>query len=141
MTLERICKSPEETGQVAREVASRSKAGDVYALIGDLGSGKTHFAKAFAAEIGITEEITSPTYTLLEEYSAPLPLYHFDLYRIEHEVELDYLDFEEYWEGSGISLVEWADRAPGRLPETAVIVRFYYIDENTRRIVLEYPDN
>lgn len=141
MNQKHLCASPAETQALAAELARDAVPGTVYALIGELGCGKTLFAKAFAAALGIAEEVTSPTFTLLEEYKddGRLPLYHFDLYRIENDAEFDFLDFDEYWEGEGISLIEWADRAADRLPHTTRYVRFYYVDEQSRRIEIEYP--
>jgi tRNA threonylcarbamoyladenosine biosynthesis protein TsaE len=141
MTEELLSRSPEQTGAFASSLAAKSKPGDCYALIGDLGCGKTHFAKGFARGLGITEDITSPTFTLLEEYEGDIPFYHFDLYRIAEESELDPLFFEEYWEGDGVSLIEWADRALHRLPDHKILVRFEYIDATTRRLTIEYPDD
>ena len=141
MTQEFIPHSPEETDELAFSLGRQAKPGECYALIGDLGCGKTHFSKGFARGMGIAEEITSPTFTLLEEYEGKIPFYHFDLYRIAEESELDSLFFEEYWEGDGVSLIEWAERARSRLPSGTVTVRFEYIDATTRRITLEYPDD
>jgi tRNA threonylcarbamoyladenosine biosynthesis protein TsaE len=134
-----IFRSPDETAAFAEKLAKDAKPGDCIALTGDLGAGKTLFAKAYARELGITDEITSPTFTLLEEYKGKIPFYHFDLYRINDERELDMLFFEEYWEGTGVSLIEWADRAGERLPGNAIIIRLEYVDEFTRRADVEYP--
>jgi len=119
----------------------KAQPGDLFALTGDLGAGKTVLAKGIARGLGITEEITSPTFTLMEIYENVVPFFHFDLYRIDDPRELDALYFEEYWEGDGVSVVEWADRAAGRLPGTAVRVTMEYLDENTRRITIERPDH
>jgi tRNA threonylcarbamoyladenosine biosynthesis protein TsaE len=135
-----ISRSPEETGEYFREMARGSKRGDVYALMGNLGTGKTLISRAMAGGLGIEDDITSPTFTLMEIYEGPLTLYHFDLYRIEHERELDNLFFEEYWEGDGVSIIEWADRAMDRLPPHAIKIYLEYIDEDSRRITIEYPD-
>jgi tRNA threonylcarbamoyladenosine biosynthesis protein TsaE len=135
-----ISTSLETTGKIAGDLAKKAIPGSVFALIGDLGTGKTHFTKAFAKTLGIKEEITSPTFALLEEYENIPPFYHFDLYRIENDEEFNFLNFEEYWESSGISIIEWADRAYERLPKNAVKIYLTYIDENTRRIEIEYPD-
>lgn len=133
--------SPERTDAIAFALGKKAQKGDCFALIGDLGCGKTQFAKAFALGMGIHEVITSPTFTLLEEYEGPITLYHFDLYRLADESELDPLFFEEYWEGDGVSLIEWADRAGTRLPKKAIVIRFDYIDATTRRLSIEYPDD
>ncbi len=132
--------SPEETFQFAASLAREAEPGDTLALYGDLGTGKTVFAKGFAHGLNITEEITRPTFNLMEVYQGRLPFYHFDLYRIETPGELDNLFFEEYWEGKGASLTEWAERAEGRLPAGTAAVTLTYLDENRRRITIEHSD-
>lgn len=134
-----ISHSMEETLALAERLGKEAARGAVFALVGDLGAGKTIIAKGIARGMGITDEITSPTFTLMEVYEGPLPLYHFDLYRINREEELDQLFFEEYWEDDGISVIEWADRAPGRLPETRITILVEYLDETSRSITIEYP--
>ncbi len=136
-----ITGSPEETFDLAYSLAVDTKKGDVFALRGDLGTGKTLFTKGFAHGLGIDEDITSPTFTLMEIYQGYLELYHFDLYRIDDESELDNLFFEEYWEGDGVSVIEWAERAGDRLPPHTITINLYYIDEKKREISIEYPDN
>jgi tRNA threonylcarbamoyladenosine biosynthesis protein TsaE len=135
--------SEEETMRWAEELGRSAGPGDVYALSGELGTGKTILAKGMARGLGITDEVTSPTFTLLEIYSPAVPggitLYHFDLYRIERDAEFDHLCFEEYWENEGVSIIEWAERAGNRLPDNAVRVRIEYLDANRRRIILEAP--
>jgi tRNA threonylcarbamoyladenosine biosynthesis protein TsaE len=133
--------SAEETADVAYALGQEATAGTVFALHGELGSGKTVIAKAIARGMGITDDITSPTFALLEEYQGELPLYHFDLYRIENEDELDLLYFDDYWEGNGVSIIEWAERADTRLPETTIHITITYLEENKRSITIEYPDN
>ncbi len=133
--------SPEETFNLAASLAKKADAGDIFALKGDLGTGKTIFAKGFAQGLKINEEITSPTFNLMEVYRGRLEFYHFDLYRIENENELDNLFFEEYWEGKGVSVIEWAERAGKRLPSHTITIRLLYIDDTKREIHIEYPDN
>jgi tRNA threonylcarbamoyladenosine biosynthesis protein TsaE len=134
-----ITRTEEETRALAEELGKNAVRGSVFALTGELGAGKTIIAKGVARGMGITDEITSPTFTLMEIYEAPVPLYHFDLYRINREEELDQLFFEEYWEGDGVSVIEWADRAPGRLPDGRVSITIGYIDETSRSVTIEYP--
>ena len=136
-----ITHSTDETFALSRELGREANPGDVFALHGDLGTGKTIMAKGIAIGMGIVEDITSPTFTLLEEYSADIPLYHFDLYRIEDDSEFDQLFFEEYWENSGISVIEWAERAGNRLPDHTIHVYIKYLDPDRREITIEYPDN
>jgi tRNA threonylcarbamoyladenosine biosynthesis protein TsaE len=131
----------EQTRQVAYELGLEAKPGTVIAFYGDLGTGKTVMTKEIARALDIAEDITSPTYTLMEEYPGKLPFYHFDLYRIENDAEFDFLCFEEYWEGQGVSVIEWAERAKERLPENTISIHLEYIDENTRSILIEYSDN
>ncbi|HEY1405958.1 MAG TPA: tRNA (adenosine(37)-N6)-threonylcarbamoyltransferase complex ATPase subunit type 1 TsaE [Spirochaetota bacterium] len=134
-----LLRSPDETRDFARKLGEQAKPGDCFALDGDLGAGKTLIAKEIAKALGITEEITSPTFTLCEEYEGKIPFYHFDLYRIDDPRELDMLFFEEYWEGNGVSVIEWAHRAEIRLPKNAIRITIEYIDENTRRLSIAYP--
>jgi len=141
MKEEIITHSEEETLLFARELGKKSKKGDVFALTGDLGAGKTIIAKGIAGGINVVDDITSPTFTIMEAYDGDLPFYHFDLYRIESEEELDLLYFEEYWEGDGISVIEWAEKAGDRLPDNTTTLTLEYLDENSRRITIEYPDH
>lgn len=114
--------SPEETMKRAEEIGRLARTGDVITLSGDLGTGKTHFAKGLAAGLGVTGNVNSPTYTIMKEYMGRLPFYHLDVYRLEEESEE--LGLEEYIEGEGVSLIEWPERieswldAPHRLQVT-----------------------
>ena len=113
----------EETFQLGTAMAKEAGPGDVIALVGDLGVGKTVFAKGFAEGLGITSPITSPTFTIVCEYEeGRLPLYHFDVYRIEDIEELFEIGFEDYLYGDGVCLIEWADRFLEELPEETTVV-------------------
>jgi tRNA threonylcarbamoyladenosine biosynthesis protein TsaE len=136
-----ITQSQEETLALGIELGKHAKPGDIFALIGNLGTGKTILAKGIAKGLGIEEEITSPTFTLLEVYESTLPLYHFDLYRISDDAELENLFFEEYWFGDGVSVIEWADRALKRLPLDIYIITLEYIDAERRKITIEHPSS
>ena len=136
-----ITNSVEETLQWGEELGKSSIIGDVFALNGELGVGKTVVAKGIAKGLGINEDITSPSFVLLEIYPNKLPLYHFDLYRIDSEIEFDRLNFEEYWNGDGISVIEWAEKADIRLPENSIKIKIEWLDSDKRRIEIEYPDN
>ena len=133
-----ISNSAEETFSFAREFVKKIHENSVIALRGDLGSGKTIFTKGIAEGLGITEDITSPTFSLMEIYEADIPLYHFDLYRIENLNEFENLRFEEYWEGDGVSVIEWPEKAGNLLPEKRIDIFIEYIDENRRKITVEY---
>lgn len=111
--------SPQETAAFAGEFARSLRAGDVLALYGDLGSGKTFFVKSLCRSLKAAEEPTSPTFTIINEYHAPgnLLIYHFDFYRLEHEAELINLGLEDYFYNEHLCLIEWADKIRPHLPE------------------------
>ena len=131
--------SVEETITIGKRLGSLLGAGDFIALVGELGSGKTHFAMGVAAGIGVdpTIHVTSPTYTLMNIYQGRLPLYHFDLYRLTGDQDVADLGFEEYFYGRGVSLVEWAERLQELLPEDRLVASFHHLDELRRKICLE----
>lgn len=110
--------SPQETFAFAKQMARKATAGDVYTLIGDLGVGKTVFTQGIARGLGITEPISSPTFTIVQEYeSGRLPFYHFDVYRIGAPEEMDEIGFEDYVYGEGVTMIEWANLIQEILPE------------------------
>lgn len=113
--------SREETAGIAFKMAQEAKPGQVYALIGDLGVGKTVFTKGFAEGLGIEEPVSSPTFTILQIYEeGRLPLYHFDVYRIEEPEEMEEVGFDDYVYGDGVCLIEWAGRIEELLPEETI---------------------
>ena len=112
--------SESETFEVGKKLGESASAGDIYLLDGDLGVGKTVLAKGFAAGLGITEPVTSPTFTIVHEYEGRLPLYHFDVYRIGDPDEMYDIGFDEYLYGEGVCLIEWPERVEELLPDTAV---------------------
>ena len=115
--------SEKDTFDTARQLAEGSQKGDIYALTGDLGVGKTAFAKGFAEGLGIKESVVSPTFTILQIYeSGRLPLYHFDVYRIGDVSEMDEIGYEDCFWGEGVSLVEWADIVSDIFPEDTIKV-------------------
>ena len=110
--------SEKETFEIAKKLAEQARAGEVYCLSGDLGVGKTVFTKGFAAGLGITEPVSSPTFTIVQIYEeGRLPLYHFDVYRIEDIEEMEEIGYEDCFYGEGVCLVEWADLIKEILPE------------------------
>lgn len=130
-----IFKNEEETAAFGLALAAELKAGDVLALIGDLGAGKTALAKAVAKGLGIKEELSSPTFTIVHEYAGGrLPLYHFDLYRVHEDEELFEIGFDEYFRKGGVCIIEWADLAEHLLPGGTKTVRLYYGEEEGERI-------
>ena len=114
---------PEETFRTGKTIGQSAQAGEVYALIGDLGVGKTVFTKGFAEGLGITEPVNSPTFTILQIYEeGRIPLYHFDVYRIEEPEEMEEIGFDEYIDGDGVYLIEWAGRIEELLPDNVIVV-------------------
>ncbi len=113
--------------------------GAVVALIGPLGAGKTHLARAVAAGLGVPDPriVTSPTFVLIQEYAGRLPVYHFDAYRLRGESDFGDLGAHEYFEGDGVCLVEWADRAAGVLPAEQLRVELAVVGETARRARVE----
>ena len=112
-------------------------AGDVLALAGDLGTGKTQFVKGLVAGLGSDDEVTSPTFTLIHEYTrGRLPVYHLDFYRLNHRDELRQLGLEDYFNGEGVCVIEWADRFPEILPARAQWFWFETHSESERAIFL-----
>ena len=109
--------SEEETKKLGYEIAKNAKAGDIFCLNGDLGVGKTVFTKGFAEGLGITEHITSPTFTIVNEYEGRLPFYHFDVYRIGDPDEMYDIGCDEYFFGEGVCLIEWAELIEDILPD------------------------
>lgn len=110
-----------ETRQLGMELARQASPGQVYALIGDLGVGKTILTKGIAEGLGITEPVSSPTFTIVQVYEeGRMPFYHFDVYRIGDIEEMDEIGYEDYFFGEGISLVEWANLIEELMPEETV---------------------
>ena len=111
----------EETFEVGMRLAKEAKAGDIYCLHGDLGTGKTVFSQGFAAGLGIKEAVNSPTFTIVCEYEeGRLPLYHFDVYRIGDVEEMDELGYEEYFYSDGVCLIEWSTLIQEIIPDNAI---------------------
>ena len=112
-----------DTFALAKELAAGAAPQDVFALIGDLGAGKTAFAKGFAAGLGVKENVVSPTFTLVQTYnSGRIPLYHFDVYRIGDVSEMEETGYEDCFYGDGVTLVEWADLIDAILPENTTFI-------------------
>ena len=127
----------EDTIELAQNIESEKFPGMVICLEGDLGSGKTVFTKGFAQALGIAEDITSPTFTIIKEYtSGEMPLYHMDVYRLDGNV--DDLGIEEYYNKKGITIIEWADTIEDYLPKNKLVVKIKSSDEdeNKRTIVI-----
>jgi len=130
-----ISNSPDETESFGCQFAGNVKPGDVLALTGDLGAGKTQFVKGLVASLGDRSVVTSPTFTLIHEYSGGrLPVYHFDFLRLEDQQAAERLGLEEYFFGEGVSVIEWADRFRELIPENARWISFETKSETQRAI-------
>ena len=124
-----------DTEALGRRIAEGLEPGSVVALTGPLGAGKTTLAQAIARGLCVTERLSSPTFTIVQEYeSGRLPLYHFDVYRVHDEDELFEIGFDEYLHGDGVCLVEWADLVEDLLPENTVRVELDYGSEEDERV-------
>jgi tRNA threonylcarbamoyladenosine biosynthesis protein TsaE len=133
-----ITGSAQETSAFARSIGEKLREGDILALSGELGSGKTCFTGGLARGLGVNEnyQITSPTFTLINEYPAKYRLYHFDVYRLNCYADLEDLGYEEYFAGKGVVVIEWAEKIAQIIPEAAIFINFEYIDENKRKITI-----
>lgn len=130
-----IIKNEDDTRAFGTKLAEKLKPGQTIALIGDLGTGKTALTRYIAEGLGIKENISSPTFTIVKEYrSGRLPLFHFDIYRVHDPDELYEIGIEEYFFGDGVSVVEWADLAMELLPEDAIVIKLEYGQEEGQRI-------
>ncbi|MFD1851558.1 tRNA (adenosine(37)-N6)-threonylcarbamoyltransferase complex ATPase subunit type 1 TsaE [Oceanobacillus bengalensis] len=127
----------QETMLIGEKLAKMLRAGDVLTLEGELGAGKTTFTKGIAKGLGITRNVSSPTFTIVKEYEGNLPLYHMDVYRLEHSDED--IGFDEYFNGNGVTVVEWASFIEEYLPEHLLNIRINYGEEGSR--VLEFTTN
>ncbi|MCG2588408.1 tRNA (adenosine(37)-N6)-threonylcarbamoyltransferase complex ATPase subunit type 1 TsaE [Rhodohalobacter sulfatireducens] len=127
--------SPDETIKIAKEFAKTVKPGDVICLDGNLGAGKTQFVKGFVQGLGLSSDIvSSPTFTIINEYEGELPVYHFDCYRLEHVQEALEIGAEEYLYGDGVCVIEWPDRITDLLPPSAKHVTFSITGKKKREI-------
>ena len=131
----------EDTSIIGELLGKKAKSGDVYCLTGNLGAGKTVFAGGFAKGLGIDCDITSPTFTILNEYhGGRLSLYHFDLYRLKEPDELYGIGYEEYFYGGSVTLVEWPERAGELIPQNAIFVAIetdFALCPDFRRITID----
>ena len=128
--------NPEETQTVGEKLGKTLKHGDVIALIGDLGTGKTCLTQGIARGVGIAanEVVNSPSYILINEYNGAIPIYHIDLYRLENSEEIAELGLSEYIESEGICIIEWAERMADSLPDTCIKIHITLADTNTSHV-------
>ena len=132
-----ISASVKETEKIAFKLAKYLQAGDVVALIGNLGSGKTIFVKGLALGLGCRKkDVLSPTFVLMRQYKGRCLLHHFDLYRLKNIHQLEQIGYEEYFYGDGITVIEWADRIEKALPKEYLRIEFKIKDAHKRRVKL-----
>ena len=137
-----ISDSPQETIGLAAKFAKNLKAGDIVFLQGELGAGKTVFTKGMAKALKVDpQKVVSPTFVLMNYYEGKLPLYHFDLYRLEKEEELKTVQFDEYFYGKGISVIEWPERLGALAPRDHWLVEMSHKSEHQRQVCISYPSN
>ena len=129
--------TPRQTEEIGSLLGSMLAKGDIIALCGELGTGKTTLVRGMARGIGLEEgEVASPSFTLVNEYEGPLRLFHIDLYRLADEKELIAIDYEEYLTADGVVVIEWADRLPQAIPADSLWITLRYLGTERREIVL-----
>jgi tRNA threonylcarbamoyladenosine biosynthesis protein TsaE len=129
--------SAEQTTALGERLGKHLKPGDVIALFGDLGAGKTTLTRGIAVGLGLDADIHSPTFTLIHEHPGPTPLYHVDLYRLSHEEEVETLGLEEYIYSDGVTIIEWADRMQTLLPSERLDITLRMITDTDRELIFE----
>jgi len=139
MNLETVTRSSEETRWLGARIGSLLRAGDVVSLSGDLGAGKTVFAKGVAAALDVRDDVVSPTFTLVREYAAPIPFVHIDVYRLDRFQELHDLGFDELMSGTTVTVVEWGDRVSALLPVDRLDVALQFGEADDDRVVSIVP--
>jgi tRNA threonylcarbamoyladenosine biosynthesis protein TsaE len=129
-------KNTSETIRLGKRIGEHLRPGDVVALAGELGTGKTQLIKGVAAGVGIGKPtyVTSPSFTLINEYTGKIPFYHIDLYRLKSEKEAEELGLEELFQSKGITVVEWADKIPSLLPNEILWINIHYTGKYTRSL-------
>jgi tRNA threonylcarbamoyladenosine biosynthesis protein TsaE len=136
--VETVTSSPEETAALAADLAARLEPGDVVAVSGELGAGKTTFVRGAARALGVTEPVASPTFTLGHRYAAEPPVAHLDLYRLAGLSPEEWGDLEPYFDGT-VVFVEWPEHADGWLPEPRAVVTLDHVDASHRRVTIDEP--
>ena len=131
-----ISKSEKETQEFARNFAKTLSRGSVIAFEGDLGAGKTAFTRGLSEGLGCRDSVSSPTFAIVNEYDGEIPLFHFDMYRIETFSELYSIGFFEYLERGGICAIEWSENIYSALPDDSIFVSIEKISENERKITV-----
>jgi tRNA threonylcarbamoyladenosine biosynthesis protein TsaE len=129
--------NPDQTRQLGCTLGKTLRGGEVLAITGELGSGKTQLVKGIAQGLDISpSEITSPTFALIHEHEGRLPLYHIDLYRLETPRDIESIGLEEYFTRNAVVAIEWAERATSLLPPNRVQITLSHLDDDTRRVII-----
>jgi tRNA threonylcarbamoyladenosine biosynthesis protein TsaE len=126
--------SPSETQRLGERLGRALAAGDVVALVGELGAGKTAFVQGVARGLGIVERVASPSFTIVNEHAGRVPLFHVDFYRLEAASELEHIGLDDYFGRGGVVVVEWADRFPDALPADRLEIRIEITGPRARRL-------
>lgn len=139
--VEIVSESARQTFDIGFGIGRKARQGDTFALSGELGTGKTCFTGGLASGVGVDENytITSPTFTLINEYPGRFRLCHFDVYRLNCVEDLDDLGFEEFISGNDVVVIEWAEKIASALPPDSISINFTYLDENKRMISISGP--
>jgi tRNA threonylcarbamoyladenosine biosynthesis protein TsaE len=141
--MEFIVTTVEETNKIGELVGALLNSGDIICLIGDLGTGKTHLTKGIAKGLDIKDHVTSPTFTIVNEYTGRLKLYHFDVYRVNDPDEIAAIGFDEYIFSDGVSIIEWANYIEELIPPNNLTITIEKLPEfgvNYRKINFSYSD-
>lgn len=136
--LELISHSPEETQQLGTRLGARALPGDVFLLVGSMGAGKTCLTQGIAWGLGITDYAASPSFIIVRELYGRLPLYHIDLYRLDRLEEIDELGLDDYLYGSGVCVIEWAEKGATLLPREHLLIKISYLSDTERRFQFEF---
>lgn len=136
MTKKFVTSSPDETISLGEQIGKLLVPGDVIAFKGGLGVGKTTITHGIATGIGLPDDVSSPTFALVNEYRGKVNLYHFDMYRIDGALDLESIGFYDYFDGDNILCIEWSENIENELPDNSIILQLKRIDENTREITL-----
>ena len=134
MNLTIITNSPEETKKIGKEVGKLARPGDLLAFYGELGAGKTCFIQGISQQLEVKDYVTSPSFTIINEYQGKIPIYHFDLFRLNSAEEILELGYEEYFYGEGLTVIEWAEKIEQLLPREHLKIDIKFKDRYERII-------
>lgn len=132
-----VSRSAEQTQRLGEYLGKLAQAGDVFLLVGELGSGKTCLAQGIARGLGVQQYVSSPSFVLIREHQGRVPFYHVDFYRLHRMDEIADLGLDDYFSGRGVCVVEWADRGMALLPEEHLLVTMEHVSEGERAITIE----